>query len=249
MKKKIKIANTIINTLEDKIGKFSYKLIYFNKEQKNYVYLLKTKKGKLILKTMNKFDKKNFNNEMSGRRKLGIILKKAKIKKFVIPKLITYDKKQKWILTKYENFRTLHDICKKDKNTFKKIIIEIYSVFFPKLFAKYNLNKKIPSEYSLQDLGYNKERIYFYDFEANKELIEQYIDLYLKIGKQYIRSSVKGDKNNIKRMMELILFIKNRSKYFNKQKINNIISIRLKKGAFKEFDSPKFDKYKEELFF
>lgn len=56
----MEIKEDIINEVKQKIGNFSYKLIYVNNEQKNYVYLIHSKKEKFILKISKKFDKENF---------------------------------------------------------------------------------------------------------------------------------------------------------------------------------------------
>ena len=235
MKEPIK---NLIETLEKKIGKFTYKLIYLNNEEKNFVYLLKSKKGKFVLKMMIKFEEKHFDNEIKQRKNLSEMLKKSGIKNCVITEIVDYNKKQRWTLAKYEKFETLYGIYSKNKKKFRQIILEIYSEFFPKLLKQYSLRKKLASEFSLQDLGYYNGKIYFYDLEANKEIGKQYVDLYAKLCKQYFRAIGKNSRD--KKFIEDLLFEIQKRNKINKNYLNKTLLKRLESKVFKKFTKQKY---------
>lgn len=194
--------------------------------------------------------KKTSKNDTIGREKLENILKEAKIKNIKIAKLIDYNKKNIWILTKFEKFETLYEIYYKNKKKFEKIILNIYSKFFPKLLKKYKFNKKIPGEFSLQDIGYYKGKIYFYDLEANKELIKQYVDLYAKLCKYYFRALKKKRKKDELILKRLIDKIKIISKSLNKRNLlNKILIKRFETKVFNEFKDKDYNKLIEKIKF
>ena len=240
----IEPIKNLIKIVEEKIGKFTYELIYLNDEEKNFVYLLNSSRGKFILKIMVKFEAKHFDSEVKGRKILLKMLKKSGIKNCVITKIIDYDKKQRWTLAKYEKFETLYAIYSKDKKKFRQIILEIYSKFFPKLLKKCSLRKKLPGEFSLQDLGYYDGKIYFYDLEANKEIAKQYVDLYAKLCKQYFRTIEKKDEINKTFLYDILNKIKEKNR-INPSYLNKILLNRLDSKIFKKFTKQKY--YNEEL--
>ncbi len=242
----MKISQVIQKEMIKKIGKFHYKLIYTNEEEKNYVFLLTKNKRKYVLKVKNNKDNESFDNEVFGRERLRKIIDKAGIKNLIITKIVSYNREQRWILFEYKKFNTLYELSKTNRKEFKKSILLIYNSFFNKLLRKFSPNKRIPGEFSLQDIGFYKGKIYFYDFEVNKTLIEQYRDLYLKICKQYWRAVIK--KYSVRKMfLELINFIKKDAQKFNRNKMNNLIEWRLNSPVFKEFKNKKYAKLIEEI--
>jgi len=240
----MKIPAEIRRELENKIGKFNSRLIYCNEDLKNYVYLLNCSKQKYVLKIKRDNGLKIFNNELKLRAKLQGILEKLNIQnKFKITEVVNFDRKQKWILFKYYQFDSLYDILYKDSDKFSRLITEFYDSFFLPLLKKYNQNKLIPGDFSLQDISYKNKRFYFYDLEDEKTIARQMTDLYAKIGKYYVKSKTKKQKDILhKKIVEIKEFLP-----LSKEKLNNMIDYRMDRGTFGKYSEERRNKIKKVL--
>jgi hypothetical protein len=137
---------------------------------------------------------------------------------------------------------------KKDTKQFKELILKFYDSIFKKLFKKYELNKRIPGEFAIQDIAYSNKKFYFYDLEANKELIRQFVDLYLKVCKHYFRAIVKYKEFGTP-LKEIVNELKQKVKNLDKNLLNEILINRLKSKTFEEFKDKKYEKVIKETKF
>lgn len=249
----MEIKKEIISKLKRQIGEFRYKLIYrkakiIKIKESNLVYLLKTKNGAYILKIKNK-ENDNLLEEVKRREVLEKLLEKAKVKHYLITKVLAYDLKDNWILFKYEKFYTLKEIAERNIEEFCRVAIGIFEDFFNKLFKKYGSNKKVPGDYTLVDLGYYKNKLYLFDLEKEKPLIEQYVDLYSKVCKLYFEYKKNKEEKKAKKLEDLIKNIKQSSSKKYAIKMNFLLNRLFAHPKFKDFESEIFDPLKEKVMF
>lgn len=165
----MKTLNNISSKLNKKYGKFSYELIYVNKEAKNYVYKLYSKKGTFVIKLINGKDvKERIENEIVGRKyfKKQIL---PKLKRIRITELDDCCFKDKYIITKYEKITSLAELAKKNPKEFLKIIKWIYTIYFKKI-KELGKNKK-PKPTIIRNLNKYPKKLRKQIIELNKESI------------------------------------------------------------------------------
>lgn len=131
--------------------------------------------------------------EVTDREVLRALFEQAELQHWVITEIIDFDPDANWSLAKYEQFQTLYELYKENRDDFRRKILALYGTIVLPLLQRLPHDTVVPGDYGLDDIGYRDGTFFFYDLEKNKTLLKTAVDIYSKLIQLYGRRLRAGD--------------------------------------------------------